>query len=111
MSEIRLSMKEILEKEFKSGMNGYRKDDVDAFLDVIIKDYETFNRKLDRLFQENDKLRKQVKTLTQSASQKIANPQQMGGSGTTNFDILMRISNLEKAVFGDRVNRDVQGGE
>ena len=117
MSEIRLSIQEIADKEFKSGMSGYKKDDVDTFLDIVIKDYETFNRELDRLYQDNEKLRRQVKSLsrngvsqqpgTSNSGQQSAN----GGNGMTNFDILMRISNLEKAVFAGRMNGKVNSTE
>ncbi|MFD5707675.1 DivIVA domain-containing protein, partial [Bacillus subtilis] len=40
--KVKLSAKEILEKEFKTGVRGYKQEDVDKFLDMIIKDYETF---------------------------------------------------------------------
>ena len=38
--KVKLSAKDILEKEFKTGVRGYRQEDVDKFLDMIIKDYE-----------------------------------------------------------------------
>ncbi|MEH7388472.1 DivIVA domain-containing protein, partial [Bacillus sp. JJ1521] len=38
--KIKLTATQILEKEFKSGMKGYKQEEVDKFLDVIIKDYE-----------------------------------------------------------------------
>ncbi|MCY8455285.1 DivIVA domain-containing protein, partial [Bacillus spizizenii] len=42
--KVKLSAKEILEKEFKTGVRGYKQEDVDKFLDMIIKDYETFHQ-------------------------------------------------------------------
>ena len=36
---ISLTMQDILEKEFKIDARGYRLQEVDKFLDVIIKDY------------------------------------------------------------------------
>ncbi len=35
--KVKLSAKEILEKEFKTGVRGYKQEDVDKFLDMIIK--------------------------------------------------------------------------
>ena len=47
---ILLTGKDILEKEFKIDTRGYRPQEVDKFLDVIIRDYEEF-----RGFIENGK--------------------------------------------------------
>ncbi len=35
--KIKLTAKDILEKEFKTGMRGYQQEEVDKFLDMIIK--------------------------------------------------------------------------
>ncbi len=101
-----LTVEQILEKEFKSGMNGYKKDDVDAFLDAVIKDYEEFNMEVGRLFQENENLRKQVKELNRAIQLKHQDTQQKMVGNPTNFDIIKRISNLEKAVFGSMIHRE-----
>ncbi len=45
--KVKLTAKDILEKEFKSGMRGYKPEDVDKFLDLIIKDYETFHQEIE----------------------------------------------------------------
>ena len=39
---ILLTTKEILDKEFKIDTRGYRPQEVDKFLDVVIRDYEEF---------------------------------------------------------------------
>ena len=39
---ITLTMQDILEKEFKIDARGYRLQEVDKFLDVIIKDYNEY---------------------------------------------------------------------
>lgn len=57
--KVKLSAKDILEKEFKTGVRGYRQEDVDKFLDMIIKDYETFHQEIEELRQENLRLKKQ----------------------------------------------------
>ena len=40
---ITLTANEILEKEFKIDARGYRLQEVDKFLDIIIKDYQEYN--------------------------------------------------------------------
>lgn len=94
--KVKLTAKDILEKEFKSGVRGYKQEEVDKFLDLIIKDYETFHQEVEDLQQENLRLRKQLEEA--SRRQPAAQP-----AGTTNFDILKRLSNLEKHVFGNKL--------
>lgn len=88
-----LSAKEILDKNFKTSMRGYNQEEVDAFLDVIIQDYEVFINQIDQLQQENNRLKKQseqTKTRPSTSNHQV------------NYDILKRLSNLEKAVFGKK---------
>lgn len=94
--KLNLTAKEILEKEFKTSMRGYKPEDVDKFLDLIIKDYDTFHNEIEELQQENAKLKKQL----EDTSKRPVAPQT---AGTTNFDILKRLSNLEKHVFGSKL--------
>ena len=93
--KIKLTAKDILEKEFKTAMRGYKPEDVDKFLDYIIKDYETFHQEIEELQQENMRLRKQLEEASKRPATQTA--------GTTNFDILKRLSNLEKHVFGSKL--------
>ncbi len=93
--KVKLTAKDILEKEFKTAMRGYKPEDVDKFLDLIIKDYETFHQEIEELQQENMRLRKQVEEAAKRPTTQTA--------GTTNFDILKRLSNLEKHVFGSKL--------
>ncbi|MDQ1001770.1 DivIVA domain-containing protein [Neobacillus niacini] len=94
--KIKLTAKDILEKEFKTGVRGYKQEDVDKYLDLIIKDYEMFQQEIEDLQQENLRLRKQLEET--SRRQPVTQP-----AGTTNFDILKRLSNLEKHVFGNKL--------
>ncbi|MCM3705753.1 MULTISPECIES: cell division regulator GpsB [Bacillaceae] len=93
--KIKLTAKDILEKEFKTAMRGYKPEDVDKFLDVVIKDYEAFHQEIEDLQLENMKLKKQVEEASRRPAAQTA--------GTTNFDILKRLSNLEKHVFGSKL--------
>ena len=51
---ILLTCKDILEKEFKIDTRGYRPQEVDKFLDAIIRDYEEFLKIIKEI--ENDKV-------------------------------------------------------
>ncbi|GAM12584.1 cell division regulator GpsB [Mesobacillus selenatarsenatis] len=93
--KIQLTAKDILEKEFKTAMRGYKPEDVDKFLDMIIKDYEVMQLEIEELQQDNLRLKKQLDEASRRPSTQAA--------GTTNFDILKRLSNLEKHVFGDKL--------
>ncbi len=96
--DIRFTAKEILEKDFKISMRGYNADEVDKFLDLIIKDYERFEHKLAQVEQENAQLKHEIKKLSE---QKKPTPAPTVGS--TNYDILQRLSNLEMKVFGSKL--------
>ncbi|MEW9674747.1 cell division regulator GpsB [Lentibacillus sp. L22] len=92
-NRIQLTGKEILEKNFKTAMRGYNQEEVDEFLDTIIQDYDAFQQEIERLEQENERLQQQTdqpKTRTQTPNHQV------------NYDILKRVSNLEKAVFGKK---------
>ena len=67
--KIKLTAKDILEKDFKTAMRGYKPEDVDQFLDLIIKDYEVFHQEIEDLRQENVKLKKQAETQTTRSAQ------------------------------------------
>ena len=69
--KISLTPQDILEKDFKIDTRGYRLKEVDQFLDEIIGDYENFYAIIKNLEKE-----------------------------ITNVDILRRVSNLEKIVYG-----------
>lgn len=78
-------------------MRGYKPEEVDKYLDTVIKDYEIFYQEIEELKQENMRLRKQLEDVSRRPSTQPA------PAGTTNFDILKRLSNLEKHVFGNKL--------
>ncbi|WP_368504399.1 cell division regulator GpsB [Alkalihalophilus sp. As8PL] len=97
--EIRLSAKDILDKEFKTSMRGYNPDEVDKFLDSIIQDYEAYQKRVAQLEKENQKLRQEMKQLSERPQRQTST----ANAGSTNYDILQRLSNLEKKVFGSKL--------
>jgi DivIVA domain-containing protein len=98
----KLSKNEIYEKDFKTSMRGYNQDEVDQFLDDIIKDYEAFENRIQWLEQETERLKKETTTLNEQ-TRKQPTTQQQPSTGNTNYDILRRLSNLEKHVFGSKL--------
>ena len=74
----------------------------------VIKDYEAYNKEILALQEENDRLQAKL-------SQQAANPtpatsrvqtEAPKSQTVTNFDILKRLSNLEKEVFGKKLDQD-----
>ena len=99
-----LTAREILEKYSEIDARGYRPQEVDQFLDLIIKDYVDFETTTKRLITEikalesdNAKLKAEIRNLKSSLEiAKSASPK-----GVTNVDLLKRISDLEKVVYGE----------
>ncbi len=106
MADRTLTTKDILQKEFKTGMRGYNPAEVDEYLDEVIRDYESFNKEISQLKAENERLHSKVDELTKQVS--LQKPSQSGQSANTvtNFDILKRLSNLERHVFGSKLDAD-----
>lgn len=97
-----LTQKEIVEKDFKTKMRGYSPQEVDEFLDLVIQDYKSFQDEIDELKEQVEHL---VEELDESSKQSDlrAQSQSTGQSSVTNFDILKRLSNLERQVFGSKL--------
>lgn len=103
---VKLSPKDILEQKFNFTTRGYSPEEVDAYLDLIIKDckeYIRFIRLLDsenqKLVLENNDLKNQLrKQKVQFDS--ISEMTETGMINTSNVDMLRRLSNLEKIVYG-----------
>ena len=100
--KIALTMQDILEKEFKIDARGYRMQEVDQFLDIIIRDYNEYNSIVKKLAAENKELTDENTTLKQEIrSLKSSIETVKGGEKEiTNVDLLRRISQLEKIVLG-----------
>lgn len=101
---ISLTPEEILNKDFRVDTRGYRIQEVDEFLDVIITDYQAYNKLITSLKEENEKqveeileLKQEIRNLKTSVeiSKSLGN-----NEGVSSVDILKRISQLEKIVYG-----------
>lgn len=102
-----LTPQEILDKEFKVDAKGYRPQEVDKFLDMVIRDYTEFASIIKKLQNEN-KLLSEDNAKLKAEYRKLKNiidsaNESSGGSSRSNYnniDLLKRISNLEKIVYG-----------
>ena len=102
-----LSSKDILEKEFKIDTRGFRIKEVDAFLDEIIEDYEHYDKIVKELLKEKAELTDEVYALKQEnrnlkTSIEIAKTDSEENKGISSVDVLKRLSQLEKTVYGEK---------
>lgn len=104
-NKLNLTPDDILEKEFKIDTRGYRLKEVDSFLDLIISDYNTFIEIIKKQEKEKDELTDEVLRLKQelrdaNVNVEIAKMSSPQTNAVSNVDILKRLSNLEKVIFG-----------
>ncbi|WEV42798.1 DivIVA domain-containing protein [Lactobacillus sp. ESL0684] len=62
LNDISLSTQDILKKQFKTKVKGIDPDEVDAFLDQIIADYDTFEQIIEDLYGQIGKLQGELMT-------------------------------------------------
>ncbi len=102
---IYLTPQDLLEKEFKIDARGYRPQEVDKFLDMVIRDYTEYNsiikkqqNEIKDLMDDNQKLKQEIRSLNEKLE--ISKSSESNTKTLTNVDLLKRISQLEKVVFG-----------
>ena len=100
--KIALTMQNILEKEFKVDARGYRMQEVDQFLDIIIRDYNEYNNIIKELIDEKKSLEDDNANLKQEVRdlKSTINSLKNSEKEITNVDLLRRISQLEKIILG-----------
>ena len=103
-NKISLMPQDILKKEFKIDTRGYRLKEVDQFLDVIIDDYEQFLNMINTLEKEKADLLAEIMSLKQELRNSKLSMEVVksnaDNSEVTNVDIMRRLSQLEKMVYG-----------
>ena len=109
-NKISLKPQDILEKEFKIDTRGYRLKEVDQFLDTIIGDYEQFLNIINSLEKEKAELMAEIMSLKQELrnsrlSVEVAR-NNVESSEVTNIDIIKRLSQLEKMVYGLKSDKE-----
>ena len=99
-----LTTQDILDKEFKIDARGYRPQEVDKFLDMVIRDYTEFMNIIKKLERENRNLTSDLNKL-KSEYRKLRDNIETASEGTcgnaSNLDLLRRLSKLEKIVYGN----------
>jgi DivIVA domain-containing protein len=100
---ILLTVKDILDKEFKIDTRGFRPQEVDKFLDIIIRDYEEFIKIIKEietdkkeLVEDNIRLKQEIRTL----KMKLDVVKETPAVEINNADLLRRLSSLEKIIYG-----------
>ena len=109
-NKITLTPQDILQKEFKIDTRGYRLKEVDQFLDIVIGDYEQFLDIINNLEKEKAELLAEIMNLKQELrnsklSVEVASSTS-SRSEVTNVDIIKRLSQLEKMVYGSKDNTE-----
>ncbi len=101
---ITLTPQDILDKEFKIDARGFRPQEVDKFLDIVINDYNEFitlikelKSEVRALTDENAKLKSELRRIKSNLEAAEASS---SGNQVSNVDLLRRLSQLEKVVFG-----------
>lgn len=95
----KLSAKEIYEKEFSVSLKGYNQAEVDIFLDDVILDYQEFSKKIYKLEAELQFVKDQ---LQKNQFRSNTNDNNVQVQSNSNLDLLQRVANLEKEVFGNK---------
>ena len=101
-SEIVLTPETLLNWDFKVDARGYRPQEVDKALDIVISDYKAYDRKIRALENQIDELNSEILDL----KHKLRNAKESieivknSDKEITNVDLLRRISQLEKIIYG-----------
>ena len=98
-----LTTQDIYDKEFKIDARGYRPQEVDKFLDMIMSDYTEFMNIIKKLEKENRILTEEnnrIKMEYRKLRDNIESASEGTGATGNNLDLLRRLSNLEKIVYG-----------
>ena len=103
-NEVVLTPETLLNWDFKIDARGYRPQEVDKVLDMCSSDYHTFETIIKKQKEQIDALNNEVLELKQKLRNAKANMDLVKNSSReiTNVDLLRRISELEKIVYGDR---------
>ena len=102
--EILLNPEMIYNWDFKVDARGYRPQEVDKLLDMCSSDYRTYEAIVRQQKAQIDSLNNEVLELKQKLRNARANMEIVKNSSreVTNVDLLRRISELEKIVYGNR---------
>lgn len=100
VEKTKLSLTDVLNKEFNIDFKGYSASDVDAFLDIVLEDYQIYDRNIkdlsSRIVLLENKLTESINKLVElNGKEKGIN----NSSSYNSVDLLKRVSRLEQEVF------------
>lgn len=100
--EILLTQDMIYNWDFKMDARGYRPQEVDKVLDMVMNDYNTYERKLKEKDNQISNLTNEILDLKQKLRNAKANMDIVRNTNKeiTNVDLLRRVSELEKIIYG-----------
>ncbi len=101
-NDIVLSSDTLLNWDFKLDARGYRPQEVDKVLDIVINDYKTFAKKEKEYQDKIEELNKQILDLKHQLRSANENMQIYKSSEkeVSNLDLIRRVSQLEKVIYG-----------
>ena len=102
MEKVNLTVEEILDKQFNVDFKGYSASEVDAFLYIILEDYQIYEENLDELKSEIQKLHEEVAELKKQNLELEGKQRVIDLSNTTSYssvDLLKRVARLEEEVY------------
>ncbi|MBS9334816.1 cell division regulator GpsB [Fructobacillus sp. M1-13] len=116
MAQVKYTQKDIYDRVFKQKRMGvgYDPEDVDDFLDGIISDYGVFTKRIKELQDQVGQLQNALQEAqnelaggqaapqepVQAAAPVEPTPAPAKEEAPTNLDLIKRVANLERAVFG-----------
>ncbi|MBR2712697.1 MAG: DivIVA domain-containing protein [Bacilli bacterium] len=105
-NEIVLSEETLLNYDFKIDARGYRPQEVDKLLDIVINDYKAWGRKEKEYLEKIDEQKNEILELKHKLRTANESMQLYKSSEkeVTNVDILRRVSQLEKIIYGNSKN-------
>ncbi|MCM0582836.1 cell division regulator GpsB [Weissella diestrammenae] len=103
MEKVRHTVEDIFNKDFKkTAIQGYNPKDVDSYLDELMADYQTYENNIQELETTIEKQKLEIAELTKRANANVnhSTASVIAPAANSNMDILKRLSNLERRVFG-----------
>jgi DivIVA domain-containing protein len=103
VEKTKLSLTDVLNKEFNIDFKGYSASDVDAFLDIVLEDYQIYDRNIKDL---SSRIVLLENKLTDSNNKLVElNGKEKGNKNSNSYnsvDLLKRVSRLEQEIFKNK---------
>lgn len=104
-TKLNLDVHAILDKEFHVDFKGYSASEVDALLDLVMEDYQTYDQMIAKMSQEALMQERTIASLKAKIIELEGKQKAMSESEAANvsqMDILKRLSRLEQIVYQEK---------